>query len=143
MKRRIAALLTLLLLAQVLPLNALAAAGHVLTDGELAAAYALTGFGSSAQPNSAYHKGMKPNETWNAMQVSDWLDEVLDTNMYSVEDILSRASVKLAELREQDPQAYAYFTEDSSFEGVAEQMQEMYGAAEDIRQELRYQRDRI
>ena len=143
MKRWIAALLTLLLLAQALPLNALAAAGHVLTEAELAAAYALTGFGGHAQANGAYHKGMTPNETWNAMQVSDWLDEVLGTNMYSVEDILSRASVKLADLREQDLEAYAYFTEDSSFKGVVRRVQEMYGAAEEMRQEMRYQRDRI
>ena len=38
-------MLMLVLLLQALPLSALAAAGHVLTDEELAAAYALTGFG--------------------------------------------------------------------------------------------------
>ena len=65
----------LLLLVQALPLNALAEAGHVLTDAELAAAYALTGFGDSGARSNAYHKGMTPNDTWNAMQVSDWLDE--------------------------------------------------------------------
>ena len=100
MKKWIAAMLILLMLPQVLPLNALAAAGHVLTADELAAAYALTGLGNSgAQSNSAYHKGMKPNTTWNAMQVSDWLDEMLDTYLFSVEDILSRASIKLVKLR--------------------------------------------
>ena len=64
-----------LLLVQAMLLGAFAAAGHVLTDEELAAAYALTGFGDgSVQSNAAYHKGMKPNATWNAMQVSDWLE---------------------------------------------------------------------
>lgn len=38
MKRFAAMLLTLILLCHALPLNALAAAGHVLTEDELAAA---------------------------------------------------------------------------------------------------------
>ena len=32
---------------------------------------------------------MTPNATWNAMQVADWLDEQLNTYVFSVEDILS------------------------------------------------------
>ena len=112
MKRFLSALLMALIMVQVLPLRALAAAGHVLTDEALAAAYALTGFGADGVSSNApsYHKGMTPNDTWNAMQVSDWLDELLDTYVYSVEDILARASIKLAELREKDPKAYARFT---------------------------------
>ena len=145
MKKWIAAMLILLMLPQVLPLNALAAAGHVLTADELAAAYALTGFGNSgAQSNSAYHKGMKPNTTWNAMQVSDWLDEMLDTYLFSVEDILSRASIKLVKLREEDSQGYSRFADDSpEFQGVATYVQEMYRSAEALREEMRYQQDRI
>ena len=115
MKRWLSAILMAALLIQALPLGALAAAGHVLTDGELAAAYALTGFGDSGARSNAYHKGMTPNDTWNAIQVSDWLDELLDTYVYSVEDILARASIKLAELREKDPEAYARFTSGSEY----------------------------
>ena len=76
MKRFLSALLMTLIMVQVLPLRALAATGRVLTDGELAAAYALTGFGADGVSSNApsYHKGMTPNDTWYAMQVSDWLD---------------------------------------------------------------------
>ena len=85
-----------------------------MTTEELAAAYALTGFGDSGvQRNAVFHKGMTPNESWNAMQVSDWLDEQLDTYMYSVEEILSRASVKLAQLKEGDSAGYRKFSDDN------------------------------
>ena len=121
MKKWLSAILMVLLLVQAMPLGAFAAAGHVLTDEELAAAYALTGFGdSSVQSNATYHKGMKPNVTWNAMQVSEWLDEQLKTYVFSVEDILTRASIKLAKLQESDPEGYSRFSDDSSeYTGVA------------------------
>ena len=90
MKRMISAILMVLLLVQALPLGALAAAGQVLSETELAAAVALTGVGvDRTQSNAAFHKGMTPNATWNAMQVADWLDEQLNTYVFSVEDILS------------------------------------------------------
>jgi hypothetical protein len=99
MKKWLCVLLTLVLLLQALPLSALAAVGHVLTDEELAAAYALTGFADSeVQRNAVFHKGMTPNESWNAMQVSDWLDEQLDTYMYSVEEILGQGDGSLVPL---------------------------------------------
>ena len=145
MKKWLSAILMVLLLVQALPLGALAGAGHVLTEEELAAAYALTGFGdSNVQRNAAYHKGMKPNATWNAMQVSDWLEEMLGTYMYSVEDILTRASIKLAKLQESDPEGYSRFSDDSSeYTGVATYIQEMYRTAEAMREEMRYLQDRI
>ena len=123
MKKMLSVLLLIVLLCQALPINALAAIGKVLTGEELAAAYILTGLSSvtgGVQRNAVYHKGMKPNATWNAMQVSDWLDELLDTYVYSVEDILARASIKLAELREKDPKAYARFTSDPEYKGMTE-----------------------
>ena len=145
MKKWLSVLLMVLLLTQAMPLEAFAAAGHVLTDDELAAAYALTGFGDSgSQSNAAYHKGMKPNDTWNAMQVSDWLENMLDTYMFSVEDILSRASIKLAKLREKDSEGYNRFNDDSpEYKGVAAYIQEMYREAEMLREEMRWQQDRI
>ena len=61
MKKWLCMLLTLVLLLQALSLSALAAAGHVLTDEELAAAYALTGFADSeVQRNAVFNKGMTP-----------------------------------------------------------------------------------
>ena len=140
MKKWLSVLLMVLLLTQAMPLDAFAAAGHVLTDEELAAAYALTGFGDSgSQSNAAYHKGMKPNDTWNAMQVSDWLENMLDTYMFSVEDILSRASIKLVKLREKDSEGYSRFNDDSpEYKGVAAYIQEMYREAEMLREEMRW-----
>ena len=76
---------------------------------------------------------MTPNETWNAMQVSDWLEEVLSSYMFSVEDVLTRASIKLVELREKDPTAYAHFTDESEYGDMIERMQEMYRDAEACR----------
>ena len=139
MKKWLSAMLMVILLVQAMPLGAFAAAGHVLTDEELAAAYALTGFGdSSVQSNATYHKGMKPNVTWNAMQVSEWLDEQLKTYVFSVEDILTRASIKLAKLQESDPEGYSRFSDDSSeYTGVATYIREMYRTAEAMREEMR------
>ena len=86
---------------------------------------------------------MTPNDTWNATQVTDWLDELLDTYAYSVEDILARASIKLVELREKDPEGYARFTSESESKRMIEHLQQMNGEAENLREELRYQRDRL
>ena len=143
MKKWMSALLMILLLVQSLPLNALAAAGHVLTGEELAAAYALTGFDEDGvRSNSAWHKGMRPNASWNAMQVSEWLDEALDTDIFSVEEILSQASVKLAQLKQSSPEDYRRFA-GGEYEAVVDYVQEMYQAAEALRQELRHLRDGI
>ena len=145
MKTWLSTILMVLLLVQAMPLDAFAAAGHVLTDEELAAAYALTGFGdSSVQSNAAYHKGMKPNDTWNAMQLSDWLDEQLSTYVFSVEDILSRASVKLAQLKESDPKGYRHFTNGiPDYKGMVDHLQSVYENAELLREEMRWQQDRL
>ena len=81
-----------------------------MTSEELAAAYTLTGLksdGTTIQSNAAYHKGMQPSAAWNAMQISEWLDDVLKIELFNVEDILSRASVALEKLKKKDPEAYA------------------------------------
>ena len=134
-----------LVLVQAMPLGAFAAAGHVLTDEELAAAYALTGFGdSSVQSNAAYHKDKTPNDTWNAMQVSDWLEEQLNTYVFSVEDILSRASVKLARLKASDQKGYSHFSDDNpDYKGMISYVQTMYESAEALREEMRWQQDHL
>ena len=140
MKRLVVILLTLVVLIQALPVNALAAAGHVLTAEELAAAYALTGFGDSGvQRNAVFHKGMTPNESWNAMQVSDWLDEQLNTYMYSVEEILSRASVKLAQLKKNDREGYSRFSDENpKYEGMVDYIRGVYGSAETLRDDYTF-----
>ena len=148
MKRWIAAMLMLLLLMQALPLEALAASGHVLTDEELAAAYALTGFGETATArNSALHKGMTPNETWNAMQVSDWLDDKLSVEMFSIEEILTKLSNMIVNLKQIDPDAYARYVGDKepyrNYGIYVEHAQQMYVDVEELREQMRWQQDRI
>ena len=134
MKKKLSVLLLIVLLCQALPINALAAIGKVLTGEELAAAYILTGLSSvtgGVQRNAVYHKGMKPNATWNAMQVSDWLDEVMGNDLHSVEDILSRASVAMARLKESNSDAYRRLRgDDPQYATVFETLQQMYIDAE-------------
>ena len=80
MKKMITALLLLAMLIQVLPFEALATVGKVLSKEEMARAYALTGLGTGglkANSNGAYHDGMKPNLSWNASQLDDWLEKKL------------------------------------------------------------------
>ena len=145
MKKWIAAILTMLMLMQALPLNALATIGNVLTEDELTAAYALTGFGEGGtQSNSTYHRGMQPNVRWNAMQFSDWLEDVLNVDIKNVTDILSRASNTLTELKGKDPEAYERFAK-ASYDGVTviERLQGLTLEAEILREELSYQQDRL
>ncbi|MBQ3305241.1 MAG: hypothetical protein IJH03_11975, partial [Clostridia bacterium] len=145
MKRLLSTMLILVLLLQALPVSALAASGDLLTEQELAAAIALTGIGADgAQSNAAYHKGMTPNETWNAVQVNDWLDEQLNTYIYSVEEILSRASVELAELKQSDSAGYRRFSDDNpKYKGMIDYIQRVYQSAEALREEMRWQQDRL
>ena len=100
MKRLLAALLFIALAVQAASLSAFAEVGKVLSHEELARAYALTGLGDR---EGVYHNGMKPNAAWNAMQLSDWLSDRLDNNLYSIDEILSRANYTLDQLREDNP----------------------------------------
>ncbi|MER2143326.1 MAG: hypothetical protein ABS888_05985, partial [Eubacteriales bacterium] len=137
----------IVLLSQALPLNALAAIGHELTAAELAAAYTLTGLNSDVtgiQRNAVYHKGMQPNATWNAMQVSDWLDDVLSTNLFNVEDMLSRASVAMAKLQKSNLEAFKRLNGgESKYKGTVSKLKQMYREAEALREEMRYYKDAL
>ena len=147
MKKWLSALLLIALLSQTLPLTALAAIGHELTAAELAAAYTLTGLNSDVtgvQRNAVYHKGMKPNATWNAMQVSDWLDDVLSTNLFNVEDMLSRASVAMAKLQKSNPDAFDRLNGgEPKYRDTVTGLQQMYREAEAVREEMRYYKDTL
>ena len=87
MKKLLSTLLLIVLLVQVLPFDALATVGRVLTEDELARAYALTGLGTgglAANGDGAYHAGMRPNASWNASQLRDWLDAKLSSDLRTV-----------------------------------------------------------
>lgn len=66
MKRWLSALLLMVMLAQALPMSAMASVGRVLSDEELDRAYALTGLGKG---DGLYHNGMALNESMNGMQL--------------------------------------------------------------------------
>jgi len=142
MKKLLSTLMLIVLLLQALPFEALATVGRVMSDDELARAYALTGLGAgalAANGEGAYHGGMKPNVSWNASQLRDWLDEKLNVDLYNVTDLLSQAAFTLNELKETDPDEYARHTEDH----YDEDAQKAYLEAEQLRELLRYYQDQL
>ena len=135
MKKLLSTLLLIVLLAQVLPFDALATVGRVLTEDELARAYALTGLGTgglAANGDGAYHAGMRPNASWNASQLRDWLDAKLSSDLRTVNELLSQAAFTLDELRQDKPDVYEEYADDNAFT----QAQALYLEAEDLRQTL-------
>ena len=146
MKKLITALLLLVMLAQVLPFEALATVGKVLSKEEMARAYALTGLGTGglkANSNGAYHDGMKPNLSWNASQLDDWLEEKLSKDLHSVEDLLSQVGYTLDEMKQSDPSAYEAFTQATPPFNFAQTAQALYLEAEALRQTLRWYQDQL
>ena len=142
MKKLLSALLLIVLLAQALPFEALATVGRIMSDDELARAYALTGLGTgglSANGEGTYHGGMKPNVSWNASQLRDWLDEKLDIDLYNVTDLLSQTAFTLSELKETDPDEFARRMKDH----YDEDAQQAYLEAEKLRELLRYYQDQL
>ena len=126
MKKWIAAILTLVMLTQALPWTAFAeaiAAGQMITDKELQRALQIAGLqtvsgGVSANAEgsgpfrleakeSGYHAGMKPNETWDAQMLMDWLDDTLTRAIYNVINVYTRTEAILERLKDEDPAAYA------------------------------------
>ncbi|MER2142925.1 MAG: hypothetical protein ABS888_03950, partial [Eubacteriales bacterium] len=142
MKKLLAMLVLLVMLAQVLPLDALATVGKVLSADELSKAYAITGLGTGglvANGDGAFHAGMTPNLSWNASQMRDWLDEKLDTDLNTVTDLLSQTSFTLSELKEKDPAAYARLAQSEDMQ----QAESAYLKAEKLRETLRYYQDQL
>ena len=146
MKKLFSVLLLIVMLAQVLPLEALATVGKVLSKEEIARAYALTGLGTGglkANSNGAYHDGMKPNLSWNASQLDDWLDEKLAKDLNSAEDLLSQVGFTLEEMKQSDPSAYEAFTQATPPFNFAQTAQALYLEAEALRQTLRWYQDQL
>ena len=136
MKKWLSALLLVILLIQALPVDALAATGRVLTDEELDRAYALTGL---AKGDGLYHNGMTPNDSMSGMQLAHWLEDRLDTQLHNIDDVLARARYQLDELKEKYPIIYKAFTESPFYS----QVQAMTLQAEELRQDMNYQLERI
>ena len=136
MKKWLSALLLVILLIQALPVDALATIGRVLTGEELDRAYALTGLG---QGDGLYHNGMTPNDSMSGMQLAHWLENRLDTQLHNIDEVLARARYQLDELKEKYPIIYKAFTESPFYS----QVQTMTLQAEGLRQDMRYQLERI
>lgn len=136
MKRWLSALLLMAMLAQALPMSAMASVGRVLSDEELDRAYALTGLGKG---DGLYHNGMAPNESMNGMQLVGWLKERLDEKLHNVDDVLSRARFRLAELEEKYPTLYEVFTQSPFYE----EAKALALQAEQLCQDLNYRLERV
>ncbi len=157
MKKWIAAILTLVMLAQALPWTAFAdavAAGQMITDTELQRALQIAGLQSASGgvsanaegslpfrlegKESAYHSGMTPNETWDAGMLMDWLDDMLYRDLYHVTTVFTRAETRLAQLKADDPDAYAGFTEGAAYAGFVQECQDALLASEAIEEKARF-----
>ena len=159
MKKWIAAILTLVMLAQALPWTALAdavAVGQMITDRELTQALQIAGLQSASDgvsanadaslpfrlegKESAYHEGMTPNETWDAQMLVDWLDDLLSRDIYHVTNVFTRADSRLERMKADDAAAYASFTEGAEYAGFAEDCHKAMLAAEAIEEKARFLR---
>lgn len=100
MKKLLSTLLLIVMLCQVLPFDAMATVGKVLTDDELARVYALTGLG---QHDGLYHNGMMPNASMSGMQLARWLESQLDNQVHTIDDVFARARYQLDVQKERYP----------------------------------------
>ncbi len=141
MKKFLSAFLLLALFLQAAPFYALAEVGKILGSDALAQAYALTGF---SKGDGVYHNGMKPNDSWSAIELADWLDEVRRLDLDNVTDILARVSNTLVELEKTDPEKYARMRRsDVQGHGVIDRLRGITLQAEALREELTYQQERL
>ena len=98
MKKGISFLLALILLLQSSPLSALAET-PAMTETELTAAYALAGYGDDAP---LYHEGMAVNENMTAKQLMDYMDEILENEIHTLENYCEDLENTLHKLKEKD-----------------------------------------
>ena len=163
MRKWIAAILTLVMLSQALPWTAFAATGDMITDAELQRALLIAGLqpettdnsgeralfaakSNSAAPlrleakESGYHPGMKPDETWDAQMLMDWLDDMLSQDIYNVTNVFTRADTLLERMATEDPAAYARFAENREY---VDKCHKWALAAEVLEEEARFLHRRL
>ena len=168
MKKLIVALLLAALLVQTVPTTALAATGEIITAAELNRAFRLAGLevhagGSVAngadavstflsnadatlesRPNSGYHEGMTPEESWDAQMLLDWISDTMDDRVNAISDVFLRAEALLDRMRAEDPDLYASLTGSGGYgaEYLA-RCRSVAENAESTRQLLLYYEDRL
>lgn len=164
MKKWIAALLALVMLSQALPWTAFAATGDPITDAELQRALLTVGlrpesggdvralFEAASEggaplrleaKESGYHPGMKPDGTWDARMMMDWLDDLLMTDIYNVTSVFTRAETILDKLKDDDPAAYARFTEGAVNAEYVKTCHKWAMDAEAAEEQARFYRQRV
>ena len=136
MKKCFSALLLIILLTQALSIDAFASIGRVLTDDELDRAYALTGLG---QGDGLYHNGMAPNASMSGMQLAYWLEDRLDNQLHNIDDLLARARYQMDVLKEKYPTVHRVLMQSPHYG----QIQALGMQAEDLRQDMNYQLERL
>ncbi|MGN1368636.1 MAG: hypothetical protein ACI4WX_07205, partial [Aristaeellaceae bacterium] len=141
MKRICSMILVLTLLFQVLPVQALAEAALALPSAsELAAARELTGLAEDAP---GYHAGMSVSSAMNAMQLSGWLDELLDNEMYSLQSAYQNIQTTLERMRVEDPNYYGIMTDTDNNRQYPQRIEKLYHQSEELREELAFYSHRL
>lgn len=141
MKRICSMILVLTLLFQVLPVQALAEAVLALPSAsELAAARELTGLAEDAP---GYHAGMSVSSAMNAMQLSGWLDELLDNEMYSLQSAYQNIQTTLERMRIEDPNYYGIMTDTDNNRQYPQRIEKLYHQSEELREELAFYSHRL
>ena len=132
-------LLVLATLMECSPISALAESQGMITAEEAAAAWALTGLDDDA---ASYRAGMAFSSQMNAHQLSCWLDEMLDEEMAALQHMNSEMENSFGDMKLENPSLYAQMTTGSNA-GYYQKLLEDYHQAENLRQLLRYNRDRL
>ena len=132
-------LLVLAALMECSPITALAESQGMITAEEAAAAWALTGLDDDA---ASYRAGMAFSSQMNAHQLSCWLDEMLDEEMAALQHMNSEMENSFGDMKLENPSLYAQMTTGSNA-GYYQKLLEDYHQAENLRQLLRYNRDRL
>lgn len=138
MKKGISFLLALILLLQSSPLSALAET-PAMTETELTAAYALAGYGDDAP---LYHDGMAVNENMTAKQLMDYMDEILENEIHTLENYCEDLENTLHELKEKDRAAYERAITGENA-GMEEKLHAIFRETEQTRSRLEYWQTRL
>ena len=133
LKKWLTVLLAIVLTVQAVPVAALSE-GAALTAGELAAASALTGYGADV---STWHAGAGSLENQTARQLVEYLDELLEEKIHTLETDCEDLELALYRLEQDNPARYQELTS-GAFAGYPTQMHSIFRQAESVRMKLEH-----
>ena len=131
LKKAITVLLTIVLAVQAIPVAVLAE-GPALTAGELTAASALTGYGADV---STWHAGSGSLENQTARQLVEYLSELLDEKIHTLENDCEDLELALYQLEKDYPEKYRELTS-GIYEGYPDQVHSIFRRAQIVRMKL-------